>query len=400
MSDISIGAYQPKQTNNAWGAVIQGIGNLIDTGLGFIQQNKQNNFASDEAKAQRLFESQEAQKARDFQKFMFDYDSPEYRKERLLEAGYSPWFSEQNGAGSAVASPIPSGAAASAPANFVNSNFGGLGRAIVDANLAQSQMALNSANVDKVNRDSSVSEMRAAKEFVDAYKELYSIDKDAAKRFAESSNYGFTNHGSYFHQQIDNAMAESDLQLARNNLEYQLRLKFGDKEAGTKIAEMESIINRTFGELGFLNAKAELTRSEIALNQKRAFEIGARVANLMAQARLFSSDAAINEGIKNYVIDSYRFRSGMEGMQHGEMQADYSSRSYVRDWKLTDASKSRQRWNYKQSPEGNYLGALLNGFTSNAKLSFGGNFNFNRNKSNSFNRGIHDNRVFNMGNWY
>lgn len=383
-----------------WEALAEAGAHLINFGINNYERINQQHFASDEAKAQRSWASAEAQKSRDFQKFMYDYDSPENRKKRLLEAGYNPWFSDQNGQGVGIGASVPSGQSAGAP-SLVNRDFGrGIGDTLLKSRQTDSDIALNSANVDKVNREAKESEMRGFSEFVKAYKEMYSIDKKQAKEFADSYLNDFSNEGSYFHQEMENKYVSQRLEISRNNLEYELRNKYGEKESLTKLEEIESIITRNFGELGLWSAQSDWYRQDINLMKQKVFELGSEIARNMAQAGLFTSEARTNDAIRNYVADSWRYKSGTEGMAFTEGQADFISRQFIRDWKMSEDSKRHQLFNYQQSPEGNYVNSLLNGFTSSANVSFGANYNRGFNTSKTFNTSHGSSWIYNGNQWY
>lgn len=253
MATLSEQAYQPKQASNAWGAVAQVVGNLIDTGLGFVQQNKQNNFASDEAKAQRLFESQEAKKSRDWQKFMLDYNSPEYQKNRLLEAGYTPWFSE---GGQAVSSPqtpsapgIPSGSMAAPSSHMVNSNFGSLGRLLLDTNAVGSQIINRNAETAKVAGEVHTSMLKNGASYEMANSVYNNIMKAAghSQKVIEDSR-----------NQINYDYLLTKIQADRESFQYQLDTAYGFREREKKLDVLDQEMEKWKAEIIKLHKSGKL----------------------------------------------------------------------------------------------------------------------------------------------
>lgn len=301
MAQLSEQVYQPKQANNAWGAVAQVVGNLIDTGLGFVQQNKQNNFASDEAKAQRAWATEEASKSRDWQKWMLDYNSPEYQKDRMLDAGYNPWFAE---GGNPVTSPsvppssgIPSGSMASpSSAHVVNSNFGSLGRLLLDTNAVGSQIINRNAETAKVAGEIHTQILKNGGSYEQANNVYNSIMRSAghSQKVIEESR-----------QQINYDYLLTKIQADRESFNYQLDTAYGHRERQKKLDLLENEMSKLQAEVFKLDkagklddAKAnELAKNAAYLIEKTLTEQGSRdsyLKILQGQAAMYDNNLVGN----------------------------------------------------------------------------------------------------------
>lgn len=398
--DVGLGVSPLKQSpiGAVIGAGISAIGSLVGNQM-------QNNANSNLNRENQLFQAGMLHEQQNWSEKMWnkenEYNTPLAQRQRLQEAGYNPWISGSGGPVSNVAQTPSSQGSTPAPASMpmrYDNPFGNLGQTIND--------------MVRTNAESANQLSQAAQNGVNTAVALYEKtgDFEAAQQYLSTvlrsiGGANMNEDSMYFRQLglsiigIDLDNASKRLQNARQDLENGLIAKYGDAKASAQIANLEQLTTKYVGELGLMSSQADLNRSEIKLNEDKAYELGARAAREFAEAGLFTSETKLNDGIRDYLIGNSQIGYLQNKMEYFENKATFDSRKSIRDWKVTPDSQSRQLWNYQMSPEGNYVTSFMEGFTRSANVSFGVNTNFNRSRSNSFTRGISDTRVFDMNHW-
>lgn len=381
--DVGLGVSPLKQSpiGAVIGAGISAIGSLVGNQM-------QNNANSNLNRENQLFQSGMLHEQQNWSEKMWnkenEYNTPLAQRQRLLEAGYNPWISGSGGGMSNVSQTPSSPGSAPAPSPMpmrFDNPFGNLPQVINDAVRADAESANQLSQAAQNGVNTAVALYEKTGDFEAAQEYLRTVLRSIG-------GANMTDDSMYF-RQLGLSILGKDLQ--NNQLELQnthqelvngLIAKYGDAKASAQIANLEQLTTKYVGELGLMSSQADLNRSEIKLNVDKAYELGARAAREFAEAGLLTSETKLNDGIRNFLIGNAKLGYYQNKMEYFENKATFDSRKSIRDWKVTSDSQSRQLWNYQQSPEANYVGAFLNGFTSNANVSFGVNTNFNRSRSN------------------
>ena len=365
--DIGLGVSLKKQNIGAViGAGISAIGSLLGNQM-------QNNSNSNLNRENQLFQSGMLHEQQNWSEKMWnkenEYNTPLAQRQRLQEAGYNPWISGSGGAMSNVAQTPASQGSASAPQSMpmrYDNPFGNLAQTINDS--------------VRVKAESANQLSQAAQNSVNTAVALYEKtgDIEAANHFLATSlksigGANFSDDSMYFQQlnltirgmELKNIGQE--LENTRSELENQIVSKYGAKEAESRIANLEQLTTKYVGELGLMSSQADLNRSEIKLNDKRAYELGARAAAEFAQAGLFTSEANINNGMARFLIGNARISYIQSYMNAVEQSADFVGNTKVRQTKVSVFGQNRRNWNYKNSPEGNAVNSFINGLTNSCE---------------------------------
>lgn len=397
--DVGLGVSKKQSVGAVIGAGISAIGSLLGNQM-------QNNANSNLNRENQLFQSGMLHEQQNWSEKMWnkenEYNTPLAQRERLREAGFNPWISGSGGSMSNVSQTPASQGSTPAPQSMpmrYDNPFQNLGNTIND---------MVRSNAESANQLS-----QAAQNAVNTAVALYEKtgDIEAAQRYLATTlksvgGANFTDDSLYF-QQLNLTIHGMELknigqELAntRSELENQIVAKYGAKEAESRIANLEQLTTKYVGELGLMSSQADLNRSEINLNDKRAYELGARAAAEFAQAGLFTSEANINNGMANFLIGNARISYIQSYMNAVEQSADFIGNEKVRETKMSDFGKSRRDINYKNSPEGNAVNSFINGFTNAAKVNVGVNYSNGFNVNRNFTTGHTNSMIFNGNQWY
>lgn len=379
----------------AWPAVlaagIAGTAGIGSSVMNLVSQADANKANREIAADNRLWQSRENRLAEQWQEKMWNatnaYNTPSAMKARAEEAGYNPYLFDGSkltgsGSGSSMPGTPPKQGSPNQPTMqpLDYSGFSRVGSDVVNTYLNAQSVDANSANQ---RSQANLNNARAVASIYD------SMGKDAAVKFANTLGYRMPEESPMM-KRTALSLEGMDLQNSRQSLENRLTRLYGDKKAESEIANIEQLTTKYVGELGLMSARADLSRSEIQLNEKKAYALGAQMARDFAQARLFGSEAAINEGIVTFVVDSAKYNSQLANIQlnearigYGESYANYVGRTGVRDYKMSPDGQNRMLWSYQQSPEGNYVNAFIGGFTQNLNGVVGVNANISRSWSTS-----------------
>lgn len=400
--DIGLGVSLRKQ-NPAVGAI---VGAGISAIGSFVGNQMQNNANANLNRENQLFQSGMLHEQQNWSEKMWnkenEYNTPKAQRKRLQEAGYNPWISGSGGAMSNVAQTPSSQGSTPAPQSMpmrYDNPFQNLGQTINDMvrTKAESANQLSQAAQNCVNTAVALYEKTG--------------DWEAANAFLATGLKGiggahFSDDSMYFQQlnltirgmELKNIGQE--LENTRFELENQIVAKYGSKEAESRIANLEQLTTKYVGELGLMSSQADLNRSEIKLNDKRAYELGARAAAEFAQAGLFTSEANINNGMVRFLIGNARISYIQSYMNAVEQGADFVGNTLVRKTKTSQWGQVRRNWNYKNSPEGNAVNSFINGFTNAAKVNVGVNYSNGFNVNRNFTTGHTNSMIFNGNQWY
>lgn len=384
-------------------AIISG-GAAVATGAANLFSEADTNKANrDIAQANRDWQSQENRLAEQWSDQMWEkqfnltnqYNTPSAMRARLSEGGYNPFLfdgAKTNAAGQASMGSVPSPARQSAPnqPTMQPLDFGGIGRGVQSA----AEVYANVKGVDaQAANQQSQADLNQAKTVEAIYR---SLGKDAAVSYAKKIGYDMPDETPSI-RLLDQEMNSRQLANNRAALENDLIDKYGAKKAAAEIANLEELTGKYFAEVGLMATQSELMKSqkevnesEVRLNDRKAYALGAQMARDMAQAGLFTSEAAINRGIINFVISKAQseannaaINAGLNAMNFETGFANYVGNTTTRDYIMSPAGQSRRLWNYQQSPEGNYVNSFIGGFTSNLNGIVGVNANLNRSWSKS-----------------
>lgn len=394
----------------AGAAAIAGGSALIGGISNWLSQSSANKANASLNKETRDWQSMENLRSRQWSEQMWnkenEYNTPLAQRKRLEEAGYNPWISGSGGAMSSVSQVPATGQQSSPPAvparSLDFSSIANAGRDVVssinDTVNAQAQSANQLSQAAQNGVNTAVALYEKTGDFDAAQEYLRTVLRSiGGANFSEDSMY-FRQLGlSIMGIELENHLKE--LESVHRDLQNGITAKFGEAKASAELANLEQLTTKYVGELGLMSSQADLNRSEIKLNEDRAYELGARAAREFAEAGLLTSETKLNDGIRDYLIGNARIGFYQNKMGYYEDKATFDSRKSVRDWKVSPDSQSRQLWNYQMSPEANYVTSFMEGFTRSANVSFGVNANYNRSRSNSFTRGISDSRIFDMNRW-
>lgn len=398
--DVGLGVSPKKQSVGAViGAGISAVGSLLGNQM-------QNNANSNLNRENQLFQAGMLHEQQNWSEKMWnkenEYNTPLAQRQRLQEAGFNPWISGSGGSMSNVAQTPASQGSTSAPQSMsmrYDNPFGNLGQTINDMvrTNAESANQLSQAAQNSVNTAVALYEktgdINSAREYLST-----SLKSIGGANFSDDSMYfqqlELTIHG----MELKNI--GQDLVNTRSDLENQIVAKYGAKEAESRIANLEQLTTKYVGELGLMSSQADLNRSEIKLNDKRAYELGARAAAEFAQAGLFTSEASINNGMARFLIGNAHISYIQSYMNAVEQSADFIGNTKVRETKVSEFGQDRRNWNYKNSPEGNAVNSFINGFTNAAKVNVGVNYSNGFNVNRNFTTGRTNSMIFNGNQWY
>lgn len=377
-------------------AIIGGGATLVSGAASLISQADVNKANRDIAAENREWQSEENRKAEQWSDQMwqkqFDltnqYNTPSAMRQRLEEGGYNPFLFDGSSigtaAGNASMGSVPSPSRQSAPNQPTQTplDFDFIGQA------GQNAVA-NYYNAQAVNAQSANQQAQSDYYQSVTAKNLYEVyGKEAAQEYGR--RIGYTENNSPSMRLAELEIAGKQLQNQRVSLENQLIDKYGDKKASAEIANLEQLTTKYVADIGLMASQGEVNDSIVSLNSKRAEALGAQMARDFAQAGLFTSEASINNGIVQYAIEKFRaeagsatLRAGMDAMNFESQGAEFRGNASIRSFIGSEAGQSRRLWNYKLSPEGNYINAFIGGFTKNLNGVVGVNANISRSWSTS-----------------
>lgn len=382
-------------------AIVAGVAALGAAIASAVSTNRVNNTNAELSRDQMAFQEEENRKSEQWQEKMWQannaYNTPSAVMSRYAAAGVNPYLADESlGTGASSLPSTPAKQSAAPLPTMQSMDFSGIG---------SSAMNLLSLGIQNKGIDAQIAnqDAQALKTNIDSIKAAYNISPEFGNKIARmvsGKDMDMNSDTSPMALQLQYQMESMRLDNQRQRLSNMLIDKYGEKEAQNKIALVESEITKNFGTMGLLSSQADLNRSEILLNEKRAYGIGAQIARDMAQARLFTSDARINEGIAQFAIGNMRLQYNSNLINYSDQYADWYSKSGIRDFKMTPGAISRQTWNYKMSPQGNYLNATLNGFTSSLNGVVGVNLGYGVNRSFSTSGSVNTSHIFSHTNQY
>ena len=298
---------------------------------------------------------------RDFewQESMYNkYYSPVAQVQQLRDAGLNPALGDASSfSGSSMPStpshqPIPKVAPQVDASSIVNSVA-----ASQQMNLQESQEIL--AN------------MESARKVVETGSELaktfgYKAGKDYIERALSGVNLdGQSNYQRMFEQQYNAAYLANE----RTKLETSLRQQFGAQSAEKSLA----LIDKQMSEI---NGRISLMITQGKLNEKSAFALGAQMAKDFAQASNLSAQSSQILQLLPYYqkklqneIQSLANQNVITDIAGKESKFSWDKNYWVRRYIMSNEGQHHNLWSFKQTPEGNYVNATLNGLSSSI---FGG----------------------------
>lgn len=339
-------AVAPRSSSNSTpmiGAAISAGSSLLGSLFSSISANKQLKAQQEENQLNRDFNSQEAQKNRDFQRQMFDaenaYNDPKAAVARLQAAGLNPALAYGNFANSAGAM---SGSAASSsgsvnPAMPDWSGIGSAGRAFLDGELIKAQTRNVNAQAAKVEAETNYVDTLLS---LDADLKRVGIDVGISTKGMQNENakvlsQTFENLKSEFNNIEKNGKLIDELveQAKSDKLIKQSAARFADAQQYASLRESlsRSQVNEfqflrgvilVQAELKSLLAKARLDNSQASLNDfenainKGFSEAGISTANIAKLRRdLLSSQVDSNNASTDLTIEESKFTRDQKGWQ-------------------------------------------------------------------------------------
>ena len=321
------------------GPAITATDNLLSRFESHWQNNKNREFAADQANEQRVWESAEAEKARDWQsrewQRQFDaqnaYNTPSAQMARLKEAGLNPFLNQSSvGSGSSVSVPstpsssAPSGASASAPP-ISTPMLHDVGLGFTQARAVDAQNANALAQSFKTS--------------VEAAKDLWTISPKLAKNFLSEAakRYGQdSNAFSMFSQRFELDMRNKDLENERIELANSLTKKFGSKQAERQLDLIDNQIVHIVASIGKMASDAKVNDSEIK-------KLASDVAKNFAEAGLFNVQAGQIKSFLPYLINKLSFENGTAAMNFLENSAEFGANQSYFEWLGTDKAKQSRK---------------------------------------------------------
>ena len=335
---------------------------------GFVPQLKQNPLAGAMLSGlgslgSSLF-SQDAQQrenedAREWQEKMWnktnEYNSPKNQRKLLQEGGYNPYLfgDDYNGSG------------ANQPGTPNNAPLQGLKNPMDSAFESYSSIrSLEQRDTDLLLREQEIQnnqELQHAKamesinqQLIDAYKEggqdLYDKTYDALKPVMEHMNW----QGSYAEQKIKNDINKMNIDNARNQLEFDLRQKYGDKEGQAKLNEIYAITNK-------YKAEYQELLSRKNLNYKEIEALGARMARDFAEVGLLNSKSSEIQVILPYTRAIMEDNSLRSSMDENEQRAEYVGNRGKREFLMSPYNQEETYW--REHSQHSYVLDFIKGFT-------------------------------------
>lgn len=308
----------------------------------------------------RMWQHGESDIARRWEEEMYNqYNSPSAMMRQYREAGLNPYLgaSGQTGQGMGTAAPMQGpGASGISPASFNQyqpdlSGLSAIGRDLVQATGVSSQIA---------NQQS-----QTLKNKLEAIRYAYdNFGPETARGLIKSlgidapDNMGLSNT-----QQIITA----DLMYkTQQTYKVQVEAGFIENFEKPKAEAMTKSLNKQVDEM---QARIDLYKTQGRLNDAKAYEVGSEVARNFAQAGLFNAQSGQINTLLKYVRASAAVSLSVGLMDMYTQLADFIGDTGKRNYIMSPEGQSRREWNYKQSPEGNYVNSFMSGFMKNVPIS-------------------------------
>lgn len=292
-------------------------GDVLGAGVGILQQNAQNKFNAREAEKNRVFQSDEAQKARDFDLEMWnknnEYNDPSAQYERLKNLGFSDAnvMSMMSGSGAAAgnASQVQSSAMASGSQASAAPNVDSLARFISD--IPKDVINMENAKQDNIMKriENRMKEFDASKQ-----EEQYMIQLEQQHDVLEQMKNDIEAG------KLDNDMRRKGLEKADMELGIlinDLAMSNMDKEAHQQFLDLSLRIQAAEAELNETRSKFEQSRIIAEIEQMKA-----SAANMYAQAALAGAE---KEGV-NLQNMMTEFDSRHQGDRYNREVEEYNQR--------------------------------------------------------------------------
>ena len=240
----------------------------------------------------------------------------------------------------------------------------------VDANVAN-----QSSQTDKI--------------LLDNAKELYHLtgDKDQVNNYVKthlsgSKGVSFDPETSplaqSFKAQINKDQMEADKmdsERAKNDAESSLIRLMGYRKAQATIRNLDAMTEKYFGEVNKLSSDVDVNKANIGYINKRAYALGSEMAKNFAEAKYYGAQGYQIQLSTDYVVSDLKYRANISRLQQNNMKLQYNinrsnylATGKIREFRESETGQNLLKWNYLQSPEGNAVNSLLNGFTNSLNI--------------------------------
>lgn len=341
----------------------------------------------------RMFQHSENKLSRDWQESMYNkYYSPSAIVRQQQQAGINPFVTDMAGGVS-----MPTSSQTPSP-NSHSIDFG-----IGDSVHTYGQLS-------SIEAQNSSYRAQSLKSLVDG---AVQIAKEVGPSAANSYFQQFLptldlDGQSNAQRMFDTHMQGMQVQNMRNDLEYQLRSKFGTREVTSALDMIDQQIIESVARIGKMASDAKLNESNMSVNSAKvselyasAYELGARAAKDLADKGYSEMLTKQGSTLLPYMESQFILQNGLQGMDFLSNKAYFIGQSKVRDLQSTDFYQKSQVATHMSNPDNNPIFGFMRGFTQSANINIGLNRSFNTSNStyrgsvNSYYQGFTTNKNYN-----
>lgn len=313
----------------------------------------------------RNWQHDESVYARDWQEEMYTkYQSPKALIQQQLEAGVNPFISEVGSGGTFPSSNAPQ---APQPPNLHYDNFLGQG---VQTYLQASQVqAQNQSYLAQTQSEIVKTGIYLGKEYGEKAMNEYLDMMLPQLDFQGQANVT---------KQVNMMFQQQQLDIQRKAIENVIRQEYGAQEAERALSLVDNQIVEIVARIGKMASDAKVNDAYI---EKMGYECG----KLLAESKYFKALSSQINTLLPYISSQYLFTVASMGLNFQNQYADFVGDTGKRNYIMSDDGQSRREWNYKQSPDGNYVNSFLGGVSRALNLNTSVGFHGSWHSGSSYN---------------
>lgn len=342
------------------------LGSIIGSQSNANMNSENRQWQSNERRFAQDWQHNENVYQNEWQEQMYNqYNSPSAMMRQYREAGINPFLNTE--IGSAMSSNPANVGAPSAPSP-VTAPSGNIIQSGIDSAVGR---ILESKQVDAHVANQQAMTMR---EYVNAATAAYKIDP---KLGVQILNAGFKSYGadqetfSNLSREFNASVANEEAQADKNKAEAILALVYEPKKAQAYVDQCEQGIVESVYRCGLMSKQGEKIESDIQVNQKTLDKIASEIVKNHADAFLAVAKGMTENQLREFVVDltrntarKMRHEADITGYTKDEEYAKWLRGRDRRTYMASDEGAKRDEWNYKMSPEGNYVIATTDGLST------------------------------------
>lgn len=307
-------------------SIVGGIGNLI----GQSDANASNMAI---ARANREWQSEENQKARDYQTQMWErqneYNTPANQRQLLMDAGYNPFVLEQNGSTSAAGGGSVPGMQSlpNQPHMEPINPLGGVSSLMNAVSLSnQKEQVDSTVESNKANIVKTLSEAA-----IDAYDKLgqkgFTDLMSKISPILKSLTFEGSRSDIMFNEYLKNNLSQrynQDMDSLNKEIEYNLGKKYGEQRIQSNLEKLSYEISEIVGRLNTMGVQNDALISQTAAD---LIVKGAHAFMLRSQGKQYVADTQTANELREWLVKSVKHQANIRSIDEQFKNASWESSS-------------------------------------------------------------------------